>query len=73
MDDLNKDQREANDKEQNSLRQLIELQKNDLDQERIANREKEQALKESVAEYKAENGTLKDELRKEKADKERQL
>lgn len=36
-------------------------------------KQKEQALKESLSEYKNESETLKDELRREKVDKERKV
>ena len=52
MDQLNNDQRENNEKEQQALKQIIEFQKSEISQEKIANKEREQALKESLAEYK---------------------
>lgn len=73
LDELNSDQKEANEKEQQALKQIIEFQKSELEQERISNREKEQALKESLSEFKNEAENAKDMLRREKADKERKV
>lgn len=44
-----------------------------MEQERVSNREKEQALKESLSEFKNEAENAKDMLRREKADKERKV
>lgn len=60
MDQLNNDQRENNEKEQQALKQIIEFQKSEISQEKIANKEREQALKESLAEYKNETEALRD-------------
>ena len=49
LNQLNNEIKESNEKDQQNLKQIIEHQKAELEQEKISNREKEQALKESLS------------------------
>ena len=73
LDKLNQDQNENHENEVRSLKQIIQQQKSELDSQKLKSREKDQHYQEAIDDLKSENNTLRDNLSKERADKEKQI
>ena len=64
LDNLTKDQLENHENEVRSLKQIIEHHKNEIDSERMRNREKDQQNQETIDDLKTENVSLREKLNK---------
>ena len=71
LETLNADQLASNSKEVDTLKKLFENEKQEVQNARINYSEKERSYVESLNEYKIENDSLKDALRKQKSERQR--
>ena len=73
LDKLNQDQAENNENQIKTLKQIIDQQKAELESERMKNKELNQQFQQVIDELKSQNTTLRDNLNKERADKDKQI